>query len=40
MKIDGTIMHNIILHNVILKRKVLLDQFASGLEILGFRDAM
>ena len=33
-------IHNIILQNVILKRKVLLDQFASGLEILGFRDAV
>ena len=28
------------MQDVILREKVLLDQFASGLEILGFRDAM
>ena len=35
-----TIIHNIILQDVILKQKVLLDQFASDLEILRFRDAV
>lgn len=28
------------LHDVVLRRKGLLDQFFSGLEILGFRDTM